>query len=123
LGDAFKDAPDMIKELARLALHSQNDAVRVSAAKELLDRALGKAVQAVSGEDGEGPLIVQVITGVPRAIASRLRQGHPELAKPIFAVMRANTSWDRFYRSMQRALPKQNANLELNLTNKEGEPL
>jgi P63C domain len=52
--------------------------------------------------------------------------GHPELAKHIFAVntlMRANTSWDRFYRSMQRALPKQNANLELNLTNKEGEPL
>ncbi|MGD0025657.1 MAG: P63C domain-containing protein [Xanthobacteraceae bacterium] len=52
--------------------------------------------------------------------------GHPELAKHIFAVetlMRANTSWDKFYRSMQRALPKQNANLELNLTDKEGEPL
>jgi hypothetical protein len=52
--------------------------------------------------------------------------GHPELAKHIFAVntlMRANTSWDRFYRSMQRALPKQNTNLELNLTNKEGELL
>lgn len=52
--------------------------------------------------------------------------GHPELAKHIFAVstlMRANTNWDRFYRSMQRALPKQNANLELNLTDKEGEPL
>jgi hypothetical protein len=52
--------------------------------------------------------------------------GHPALEKHIFAVnalMRANTNWDRFYRSMQRALPKQNANLELNLTNKEGEPL
>lgn len=52
--------------------------------------------------------------------------GHPELAKHIFAVetlMRANTSWDRFYRSMQRALPKQNANLELNLTDQEGEPV
>jgi len=52
--------------------------------------------------------------------------GHPELAKHIFAVetlMRANTSWDRFYRSMQRALPKQNANLELNLTDKEGAPV
>ena len=52
--------------------------------------------------------------------------GHPELAKHIFAVntlMRANTSWDRFYRSMQRALPKRNSNLELNLTDKEGEPL
>jgi hypothetical protein len=40
---AFKDAPDVIKELARLALHSTNEAVRVSAAKELLDRAIGKA--------------------------------------------------------------------------------
>ncbi len=52
--------------------------------------------------------------------------GHPELAKHIFAVetlMRANTSWDKFYRSMQRALPKQNANLELNLTDQAGEPL
>jgi hypothetical protein len=52
--------------------------------------------------------------------------GHPELSKHIFAVntlMRANTSWDRFYRSMQRALPKQNSNLELNLTDNEGEPL
>jgi hypothetical protein len=52
--------------------------------------------------------------------------GHPALEKHIFAVnalMRANTNWGRFYRSMQRALPKQNANLELNLTSKEGEPL
>jgi hypothetical protein len=38
-------------------------------------------------------------------------------------LMKANKSWDRFYRSMQRALPKQNSNLELNLTDKEGEPL
>jgi hypothetical protein len=37
--------------------------------------------------------------------------------------MRANTSWDKFYRSMQRALPKRNENLELNLTDKEGESL
>jgi hypothetical protein len=55
-----------------------------------------------------------------------VRANHSELAKHIFAVetlLRANTNWDRFYRSMQRALPKQNENLELNLTNKEGEPL
>jgi hypothetical protein len=37
--------------------------------------------------------------------------------------MGENTSWDKFYRSMQRALPKQNATLELNLTDKEGEPV
>jgi hypothetical protein len=50
---AFKSAPDAIKELSRLAKHSQNEAVRVAAAKELLDRAIGKAVQPHSGEGGE----------------------------------------------------------------------
>jgi hypothetical protein len=51
----------------RLALHAKNEAVQVAACKELLDRAIGKAVQPHSGEGGEGPVIVQVITGVPRA--------------------------------------------------------
>ena len=37
--------------------------------------------------------------------------------------MRANTSWERFYQSVQRALPKQNTDLELNPTDKDGEPL
>lgn len=63
---ALKTAPDVIKELTRLALHSTNEAVRVAACKELLDRAIGKAVQPHSGEAG-GPVLVQVITGVPRA--------------------------------------------------------
>jgi hypothetical protein len=62
---AFQSAPDAITELVRLLKHSRNEAVRVSAAKELLDRALGKAMQPHSGESGEGPVIVQVITGVP----------------------------------------------------------
>jgi hypothetical protein len=64
---ALKTAPDVIKELTRLALHSTNEAVQVSACKELLDRAIGKATQPHSGETGEGPIVVQVITGVPRA--------------------------------------------------------
>jgi hypothetical protein len=58
----------VLKELVRLALHSRNEATRVAACKELLDRAIGKAVQPVNGDTGEGPFIVQVITGVPRAI-------------------------------------------------------
>jgi hypothetical protein len=57
----------VIKELVRLALHATNEATRVAACKELLDRAIGKAVQPHAGESGEGPVIVQVITGVPRA--------------------------------------------------------
>lgn len=52
--------------------------------------------------------------------------GHPELEKHLHALIaleRANTSWDRFYRSVQRAFPKRNENLELALANSEGEPL
>lgn len=52
--------------------------------------------------------------------------GHPELEKHLHAIIaleRANTSWDRFYRSVQRAFPKLNDTMELNLTDKEGEPL
>jgi hypothetical protein len=64
---AMKPAPKVIAELVRLALHAKNEAVQVAACKELLDRAIGKAVQPHSGEGGEGPVIVQVITGVPRA--------------------------------------------------------
>ena len=41
----------------------------------------------------------------------------------IIALERANTSWERFYRSVQRAFPKLNSILELSLTDKEGEPL
>jgi hypothetical protein len=64
----MKPAPKVIAELERLALHATNEAVRVAACKELLDRAIGKAVQPHSGETGGGPVVVQVITGVPRAI-------------------------------------------------------
>jgi hypothetical protein len=65
---AMKDVPHVLKELVRLALHATNEATRVAACKELLDRAIGKAVQPPSGDTGEGPVIVQVVTGVPRAI-------------------------------------------------------
>jgi hypothetical protein len=66
---ALKPARDAIKELTRLALHATNEAVQVAACKELLDRAIGKAVQSHTGEGGEGPVIVKVITGVPRAFS------------------------------------------------------
>src|SRR5262245_34793278 len=65
---AMQDVPHGIQELGRLALHAKNEATRVAACKELLDRAIGKAIQPINGDTGEGPLIVQVITGVPRAV-------------------------------------------------------
>jgi hypothetical protein len=52
---------------AGLALHAENEAVQVAACKELLDRAIGRAVQPHTGEGAEGPVIIQVVTGVPRA--------------------------------------------------------
>jgi hypothetical protein len=64
---AFEIAPKAIAELARLALHAENEAVQVAACKELLDRAIGRAVQPHTGEGAEGPVIIQVVTGVPRA--------------------------------------------------------
>ena len=36
-------------------------AARVAAANALLDRGWGKAAQPVTGEDGEGPLVVQIV--------------------------------------------------------------
>lgn len=81
-----------------------------------------------------------VLTGLkdrePRGTKGRLKHhwhrwltediGHPELEKHLHALIaleRANTSWDRFYRSVQRAFPKLNDTIELNLTDKEGEPM
>ncbi len=41
-------APEALKELARLVKHAQSESARVAAIKELLDRAYGKAPQAVT---------------------------------------------------------------------------
>ncbi len=48
-------APAAVKELGRLMIEAESEAARVSAIKEILDRAYGKAPQALTGEDG-GPI-------------------------------------------------------------------
>jgi hypothetical protein len=55
--------PKAIKELARIMTNSESDAVRVSAAIALLDRAYGKPGQqvAVTGADG-GPIEVNTVS-------------------------------------------------------------
>ena len=47
-------APDALQELSRLAIHAESEQARVSAIKEILDRAYGKSPQALelSGADG-----------------------------------------------------------------------
>ncbi len=48
-------------ELSRLSKHAESEAARVSAIKEILDRAYGRSPQPLSGEGGEGPPIIQII--------------------------------------------------------------
>lgn len=57
---AQKYTPDALKTLASIMKASESDAARVAAAKELLDRGHGKAPQAITGENGEGPVTVIV---------------------------------------------------------------
>lgn len=45
-----------MNELARIMLHGESEAVRVSAIKEFLDRGYGKATQPVSGDDTAPPI-------------------------------------------------------------------
>lgn len=55
-----KDAPEMQRELKRIALNSASDAARVSAIKEYNDRAYGRAPQAITGLDGD-PIRAELI--------------------------------------------------------------
>ena len=43
-------APALVQELLRLATSSRSEMVRITAAKEILDRGFGKAKQSVEGE-------------------------------------------------------------------------
>lgn len=54
-------APAALKELGRLAVEAETEQARVSAAKEILDRAYGKSVQPLDGNDRQ-PIIIQVIS-------------------------------------------------------------
>ena len=58
--------PDCIKVLARIVLESEDKRTQIEAAKVLLDRGFGKAVQSIEhmGEGG-GPVVI--VTGVPRS--------------------------------------------------------
>ncbi len=57
---AGKHTAAAIKELARLAQHAETEAARVAACKELLDRAVGKAVQAHGGADDAPPIVHEI---------------------------------------------------------------
>ena len=66
---AREHVPAMLKALVQIAKESDSDAARVSAIKEVIDRAYGKAPQALTGEDG-GP-VKQVLEVVWAASSER----------------------------------------------------
>lgn len=58
---AQKYGPDAMKELHRLALKAESEAARVSAIKEIFDRAYGKSTQVVAGDADGGPIALTVL--------------------------------------------------------------
>jgi hypothetical protein len=61
---ARADGPAVFKELVRLAFKSNSEQTRVAAIKEILDRAYGRPTQPIDGDGHDGPVIVNVVTGV-----------------------------------------------------------
>jgi len=60
--EARKHTNTAIKTLVGIATQAKAPpAARVTAAQVLLDRGWGKAAQPHTGEDGEGPLVIQVV--------------------------------------------------------------
>lgn len=63
---ARKHTPEALKELARLSTQAESEQARVSAIKELFDRAYGKATQVLANESDQD-FRITIVTGVPRA--------------------------------------------------------
>ncbi len=63
--------PDAIMDLLKL-MRSDDERVRLGAIKEMLDRGYGKAPQAHTGEDGEGPMKLEVLHPSIQAIVARV---------------------------------------------------
>lgn len=70
---ALRHAERAISRLAHLIDNAENEQAQISAAKEILDRAYGKAPQAITGEDG-GPIRNEVIV---RIIEAGIGARHP----------------------------------------------
>jgi hypothetical protein len=58
---ARSHGPAAIAELVRLSTKACSEGVRVAAIKELLDRGYGKSPQPLTGDGGEGAIIVEIV--------------------------------------------------------------
>jgi hypothetical protein len=57
---------DALNAIAKIMHESDNEANRIAAAKELLDRGFGKSTQMLASDEEAGGFSVQIVTGVPR---------------------------------------------------------
>jgi hypothetical protein len=57
---AREKSPMALETLAQIASAGKTEPARVAAANAILDRAYGKAPQAVTGEGGEGPVLANI---------------------------------------------------------------
>lgn len=60
---ARKYTTQAISTLAEIMADDESGHARAMAADKLLDRGWGKAPQALTGPGGEGPIIIQMVTG------------------------------------------------------------
>jgi hypothetical protein len=70
---------DALQTLVNVMKNSDSDAAKVSACKELLDRAWGKATQPIAG-DPDQPLTYQIVSGVPREVIAQQGEDERETA-------------------------------------------
>lgn len=70
---AQKHGPAALAEIVRLMSEAESEQTRLAAAREVMDRAYGKAPQAHTGEGGEGPIKHQhAVTWLTQAEAQQL---------------------------------------------------
>ena len=60
---ALRHGDAAIKELARIMNEADSDSARLGAIRELLDRGIGKAPQALAGPDKDGPTELVITWG------------------------------------------------------------
>jgi hypothetical protein len=59
---AQKHGPEAFARIVELSASADTHAVRLAAAREILDRAYGRSPQPITGEGGEGPIQCQFTT-------------------------------------------------------------
>lgn len=64
---AREHAADALASLVKIAKSGKSESAKVAAAEAILNRGYGKPAQAVTGENGEGPIRIIVETGVERS--------------------------------------------------------